>query len=416
MKLKSNKGSISIFVIVALTFYMSFSMLMYAANLNKIQTITEKMDAVKAIYSRNYDNIDDVYNRKLAKENKMKPIINLPNKIITNVTKLGQYVEYGGTGEEKTEYSAFGETKTSMDELIKYIDDNKKYGMVSITVNAYGANGQISNETKEIEIIRVATINNEIDLIIVFASSYDTYIYINSDIKCTNTISMENVSHKIDLNGHTISCDKTNESYKFITMGNGTELTILDSSDNKSGAIITNMSEAVESDGINRTRQVHCISNNTGKLTIESGRIEVNIDQRMLKKNDGTSINDTSYVIENGGTLTLKGGTISSNTYAQGCTFMAVREAQARSVGVNNWGTFNIEGGTIISKAEANMIRGKNATLKGKTYAYAYGILNGGTVNNSDNAKFDMSAVANKYGTYYQDSETKEVTDKMKSM
>ena len=128
MKLKSNKGSISIFVIVALTFYMSFSMLMYAANLNKIQTITEKMDAVKAIYSRNYDNIDDVYNRKLAKENKMKPIINLPNKIITNVTKLGQYVEYGGTGEEKTEYSAFGETKTSMDELIKYIDDNKKYG------------------------------------------------------------------------------------------------------------------------------------------------------------------------------------------------------------------------------------------------------------------------------------------------
>lgn len=416
MKLKSNKGSISIFVIVALTFYMSFSMLMYAANLNKIQTITEKMNAVKAIYSKNYDNIDDVYNRKLAKENKMKPIVDLPNKIITNVTKLGKYVEYGGTGEEKTEYSAFGETKTSMDELIKYIDDNKKYGMVSITVNAYGANGQTTNETKEIEIIRGATINNETDLITAFASSYDTYIYIDGDIKCTNTISMENVSHKIDLNGHTISCDKTNETYKFITMGNGTELTIFDSSDNKSGAIIANMSEAVESDGTNRTRQVHCISNNTGKLTIESGKIEANIDQRMLQKNEGTTINDTSYAIENGGTLTLKGGTISSNTYAQACTNMAVREAQARSVGVNNWGTFNIEDGEIISKSEATMIRGKLATVRGKTYAYAYGILNGGTVNNSATAKFDISAVANTDGTYYQDSETKEITDTMKSM
>ena len=67
MRIKSGKGSISIFVLIALLFYIGFLMLLYAGNLNKTQTISERAEAIKAIYSRNFNNIDDVYNRRLSK-------------------------------------------------------------------------------------------------------------------------------------------------------------------------------------------------------------------------------------------------------------------------------------------------------------------------------------------------------------
>lgn len=396
MKLKSNKGSISIFVIVALTFYMSFSMLMYAANLNKIQTITEKMDAVKAIYSRNYDNIDDVYNRKLAKENKMKPIINLPNKIITNVTKLGQYVEYGGTEEEKTEYSAFGETKTSMDELIKYIDDNKKYGMVSITVNAYGANGQISNETKEIEIIRGMKVANESELNTAFSTTGDLYVYVANNIECTNVISADNINHKLDLNNNQILYKVYNQSFDFITIGSNAKLTVLDSSSQKNGKILASMSlndgELETSDGKNRNNTVVCIKNN-GELNIESGTIGV-IARQLLDSTYGTSVTDISTAIYNSGTVNLKGGNITAETITQACVNLLTKNSNATANGIINEGILNLEEGTIDIKSESKIIRGEHATRKGNTYAYSYGVVNTGTLNNSNNVQITVNSTA----------------------
>lgn len=415
MKLKSNKGSISIFVIVALTFYMSFSMLMYAANLNKIQTITEKMNAVKAIYSRNYDNIDDVYNRKLAKENKMKPIINLPNKIITNVTKLEKYVEYGGTGEEKTEYSAFGETKTSMDELIKYIDDNKKYGMVSITVNAYGANGQISNETKEIEIIRGATITNEEELKTAFATTGDLYMYIDKDIECTETISTDNINHKLDLNNHSITNNITNyiknEYVSLITIGENSKLTIMDKSKEQKGYININLIEEAVSDGKDRASSIFVLKNN-GILTIESGRIFANISQKMIHKNDGTNVQNHCSAIDNYGTVNLNGGIIETNVEVRACTYLAVKIATANGRGIVNAGTVNLNSGNIIVKTDASMLKAKGTSIWGKTYAYSYGIVNvNGEVNKSENVTFELVATAHKESTYAHDSEQAEIKE-----
>jgi hypothetical protein len=88
MRGKSQKGSITIFVLVALLFYMGFLLLLYAGNLNKLQTLSEKLDVIKSIYSKNFENIDEVYNRVLAKNDKVQPIINeIPNTIITNVTR-----------------------------------------------------------------------------------------------------------------------------------------------------------------------------------------------------------------------------------------------------------------------------------------------------------------------------------------
>ena len=66
MKIKSQKGSITIFVLVALLFYTAFLLLMYAANTNKFKTISEKSDILKGIYEKNTSDeaIDEIYKKK----------------------------------------------------------------------------------------------------------------------------------------------------------------------------------------------------------------------------------------------------------------------------------------------------------------------------------------------------------------
>ena len=141
MRIKSGKGSISIFVLIALLFYIGFLMLLYAGNLNKMQTISERAEAIKAIYAKNFDNVDDVYNRRLAQNDTMQPIIKeIPNSIITNVTQLSDsYEEYGTMG-GNTEYIAFNNKFTSLKEVINYSIENNLYGNTNIVINAYGNN------------------------------------------------------------------------------------------------------------------------------------------------------------------------------------------------------------------------------------------------------------------------------------
>ena len=66
MKIKSQKGSITIFVLVALLFYTAFLLLMYAANTNKLVAIKEKSDILKGIYEKNTseESINNIYNKK----------------------------------------------------------------------------------------------------------------------------------------------------------------------------------------------------------------------------------------------------------------------------------------------------------------------------------------------------------------
>ncbi len=66
MRFKSQKGSITIFVLVALLFYTAFLLLMYAANTNKFKTISEKSEILKGIYEKNTsdESINNIYNKK----------------------------------------------------------------------------------------------------------------------------------------------------------------------------------------------------------------------------------------------------------------------------------------------------------------------------------------------------------------
>lgn len=71
MKIKSQKGSITIFVLIALLFYTAFLLLMYTANTNKLVAIKEKSDILKGVYEQNIDDdsINNIYNKKMAEYN-----------------------------------------------------------------------------------------------------------------------------------------------------------------------------------------------------------------------------------------------------------------------------------------------------------------------------------------------------------
>ncbi len=422
MNLRNQKGSIALFVLIALLFYIGFLLLLYANNLNKIQTISEKIELIKSIYEKNINNIDDVYNRRLAGNDNLQPVIeDIPTRILTNHiesvinngTSLKDSYETYGTLGGKTEYIAFNNTFSSLKEVVQYANTNNLYGSCDIKINAYGNNEKKSTKQQTIEILKGVEIKSEADLKTALNVTEPLYLRLENNIACLDTIHIDNVTHQLDLNDKEMSYTKENESFNFLTIGTNANITILDSTTDKNGTIIANLLQEIQSDGNARNNTICCIRNN-GNLTIESGKIAANLIQKMLEKKDGTSIEDTCSGIENTGTINLNGGTIYSNTETQGCVYLAVRRSKAHGRGIINTGTVNLEKGNIITNSVASIIRASGATVWGKTYAYAYGILGSGTVNNSGNVVFTTTATANSDGTYYTDSENIDISENSK--
>lgn len=418
MRIKSGKGSISIFVLIALLFYIGFLMLLYAGNLNKMQTISERAEAIKAIYSKNFNNIDDVYNRRLSRNDNMQPVINWPSQIITNVTDIrDSYEEFGATG-GRVEYVVSNNKFSSIKEVVNNTIEKGSYGTITVTATAYGNNGLITKDEKNIEIIRGMKVTNEAELKTAFATTGDLYVYIDKDIECTETISTDNINHKLDLNNHSITNNITNylknEYVSLITIGENSKLTIMDKSKEQKGYININLIEEAISDGKDRENSIFVLRNN-GILTIESGRIFANISQKMLHKNDGTNVQNHCSAIDNYGTVNLNGGIIETNVEVRACTYLVVKIATANGRGIVNAGTVNLNSGNIIVKTDASMLKAKGTSIWGKTYAYSYGIVNvNGEVNRSENVTFELVATAHKESTYAHDSEQAEITETAK--
>ena len=418
MRIKSGKGSISIFVLIALLFYIGFLMLLYAGNLNKMQTISERAEAIKAIYSKNFNNIVDVYNRRMSKNDNMPPVINWPTQIITNVTNIkNSYEKFGATG-GRVEYVVSNNKFSSIKEVVDNTIEKGSYGTITVTATAYGNNGLITKDEKNIEIIRGMKVTNEAELKTAFATTGDLYVYIDKDIECTETISTDNINHKLDLNNHSITNNVTNylknEYISLITIGENSKLTIMDKSKEQKGYININLIEEAISDGKDRENSIFVLRNN-GILTIESGRIFANISQKMLHKNDGTNVQNHCSAIDNYGTVNLNGGIIETNVEVRACTYLVVKIATANGRGIVNAGTVNLNSGNIIVKTDASMLKAKGTSIWGKTYAYSYGIVNvNGEVNRSENVTFELVATAHKESTYAHDSEQAEITETAK--
>ena len=100
---------------------------------------------------------------------------------------------------------------------------------VDILINANGNNGKTATSMQNVEFIRGMTVTNEEELNIALANTDSLYISVGNNIECNNTISIDNIKHKLDLNNNSISYTKQNESFTFLTLGKNSELTIIDS-------------------------------------------------------------------------------------------------------------------------------------------------------------------------------------------
>ena len=503
MKLKNEKGSITIFVLVGLLFMSAFLIISYAGNVNKSKVVKEQLEIINSIYQMNVETVDNIYNKVTAmpiindlpevifvgadkiedyinsgdgqelkkiefiidekvfnseedmnnyiKENNIygekkititvtnsigntstknqtvifkeitDPVIeNLPNIIITNVTQIKDYyVSYDDLGKKEENYTilAVNETFDSMIKVVQYADEwlkeNSQYEVeVEIKIAATGNNNLTSESTQTVKFIRGVSVTNEKELNDALASTAPSYIQIANDIICDSTINVDGVTHKLDLNNSTISYTLSSTSseatYTFLTLGSGTNLTVLDSSSSKQGSIIAKISETKLSDGTNREATIIGI-NNKGILNIESGTVGSEVSRIMTSAKKGLGVHDTGIGIQNSGTVNLNSGTVSSKVKTQACTYLAVQISEANARGIVNSGTINATSGSIIASADAYMIRASGATVYGRVWAYAYGIENSGTINNSENITFTTTAVAHDGGTYDEQNESSNI-------
>lgn len=425
MKFKSQKGSVALFVLIALLFYMGFLLLLYANNLNKIQTISEKIELIKSIYEKNINNIDDVYNRRFAKNDNVQPtikdiptmvIINHINGIENNITNLKDtYEEYGPTG-GRAEYFMFDKEFTSFKEAIDYANQNDLYGNRLLKVNAYGNNGLVTNEEMNIDIKKGTLVKNETELITALGMTEDIYVCMNNNIVCTDKLNIDNVTHTLDLNNFNLSYTTGNNSFSFITFGSNANITLIDLSTEQNGAVISNMLEETnKSDGNKRESSIVTIEN-YGNLTIKSGKVISTYIQTMLAARDGTTVDGAAATIRNYGTVNLDGGKIECNVKTQACTYITSHDSKAWARGIRNYGIVNLNAGEMNITAYANIIQANSVSAKGKTYAYAYGIQNeGGTVNNTNQVKFNLSATADTNATNSQTKDEQEIIEREKT-
>lgn len=107
MKFKTQKGSISLLVLITVLFYSSFLLLLYAKNLNKTTTLVEKVRNMKTAYINS--TLEDAYEQVLNKntQKNMQEISSKDNKDTSSIelnniqaTTLTNYRIYGNENKE----------------------------------------------------------------------------------------------------------------------------------------------------------------------------------------------------------------------------------------------------------------------------------------------------------------------------
>lgn len=251
-------------------------------------------------------------------------------------------------------------------------------------------------------------VSSEQDILSALASD-ESNIYLLGDIECTSPITITSGNHSIDLNGHSITYTKNNESLTFITIEQGANVVVKDTSENKDGTISAQvLEETYNGNKEDRVNTLYTIANK-GTLTVESGKVESTLKQLPGEVKVNLHSKCLAKTINNTGTLNLNGGTINSYIDSQGVSYTATRNGEATAIGIENTGTVNLNSGTITAEAHANME--KTGAVWGETRAYAYGITNTspGTVNNSGNVSITVTAEAHSRDTYKTKEDSAEI-------
>lgn len=145
MKLKSNKGSIAIFVLVGLLFMSAFLIIMYAANVNKSKTIQEQFNIISGIYSKGNDeeSYTDAYTA-LRKKNRQTMADYSENSATLELTKtfnenMSNYRIYGNSVQDGTPSPDSPVEIQSVGDLITDTT-NSNYGKYKIPIKVSGKN------------------------------------------------------------------------------------------------------------------------------------------------------------------------------------------------------------------------------------------------------------------------------------
>ena len=146
MKLRDNKGSITIFVLVGLLFMSSFLLLSYGSNVNKSKTAKEMFNIISDVYSYK-DGDSNAYMRaytELRKENAQEMTSSSQNTSTLELTKtfygpVKNYKIYGNSIQNGTPSPANPVEVESVGDLVTDTTD-VNYGKYRIPVKVSGKN------------------------------------------------------------------------------------------------------------------------------------------------------------------------------------------------------------------------------------------------------------------------------------
>ena len=200
MKLKSQKGSITIFVLVALLFFTSFLILMYAASTNKSVAIKEKSDILKGIYEKNTseESINNFQKKKIAQHNEEIENRKLPSEYqrVEYIESTGtQYIDTGikldsnSIGEidfqitESGSYNIFGSRSSATENSFQAISSNRD-GLLAADFQNYQINRLSEAPNFSRNIIKISNkyieINDNKQIVqnyTEFETPYNSYIF-----------------------------------------------------------------------------------------------------------------------------------------------------------------------------------------------------------------------------------------------
>lgn len=127
--LNNEKGSITVFVLVALLFMSSFLIISYASNANKSKVVKDQLNTIKGIYSKNENIVDSYYETYTFLRNKNK-------QIMTSYVEASNIIELTKTFEEELKnYRIYGCEEKVGDLISDDTDVNNGKYKISIKIN-----------------------------------------------------------------------------------------------------------------------------------------------------------------------------------------------------------------------------------------------------------------------------------------
>ena len=454
MKLKNEKGSITIFVLVGLLFMSAFLIISYASNINKSKVIKEQLEIINTIYQMRVETTKNIYDKITS-----MPIINdLPEVIFVGVDRMEDYIDSGDGEQLKQLEFIIDEKLFNLEEdMNNYIKENNAYGEKEITITVTNSRGNTTTRTQTIIFKEITNpVIEKLPNIIItnvtqikdYYVSYDdlgkkeenyTIVGINEIFNSmvevaqyTDKWLIQNSQYEVEIeikiiatgnNNLTSELTQTVKFIKGVSVTNEMQLNTALASTAPSYIQIANniiCNSTINIDGV--THKLDLNNNTVSKTVVNESFTFINLGSnanltiidssstqegkliaKLSEPNYDSGTEDerlnTIYTINNQGILNIESGTVASDLLQKVGEPKKNIHVKDLAKTIKNSGTVNLNGGNITSNA---VTQGASHVYTRNGEATAIGIENTGTVN-LNNGKITCYAEANMkmtLGTY----------------